>query len=694
MKQLRLLLLVLLLFTSKAINAYDFEVGNIYYQITSSTQMTCSVVSNGSDNSYSGDVVIPAKVVYEGNEYVVTGIEYATFRNCIKLKSISLPSTIKNIAHYAFEDCILLKEFNVPKDVTSLQSDCFEGCVSLEKVSLGNIKKIELRCFKGCVSLEELKIPQTVTEVEDCAFEDCSSLASLTIEDSKEILTLDYDDHGGLFADCPLVDVYVGRNLEYTSGSSYSDGVDRLSPFASNKTLKTITLGDKVTKVGKYFCYKCPMLELVSGMQNVTSLGEYAFYECTSIKNFVINDNVTSIGNGLLRGCTSLESLVVGNGVENIDGGLIIDGCTSLKNIYFGKGLKRLQYRLCDKGVLSNANVYIFSDQLSENYIYVNPKTGEVTGDIPTDVKTVYVANPERYETLLGKYYNVKPMLVFNENSLEYTGKTPNLSYRNNVEGMDVSFDNTTTPQDVGSYKTNIDVNFSNSDWSVSLEIPCEYTITKAPLAIIANDVQRYYKEENPIFTCSFIGFKNGETIENLDTRPTVYTTADGSSNVGTYPIYCSGAEARNYELNYKEGSLTILKAEQEIEWEQEFSAVTVGTECELTATTSSGLPIKYRSSDLSTVMITSKNGKQYAYMLKPGSAVLTAYQNGNNNYNEAYEVNKLINVTTTAIDNVPTMKDGEMETYYSLDGKRLAYPIKGIMVVKKGKTVKRVIQK
>ena len=79
MKQLRLLLLVLLLFTSKAINAYDFEVGNIYYQITSSTQMTCSVVSNGSDNSYSGDVVIPAKVVYEGNEYVVTGIEYATF---------------------------------------------------------------------------------------------------------------------------------------------------------------------------------------------------------------------------------------------------------------------------------------------------------------------------------------------------------------------------------------------------------------------------------------------------------------------------------------------------------------------------------------------------------------------------------------------------------------------------------------
>lgn len=312
MKQLRLLLLVLLLFTSKAISAYDFEFGNVYYQITSSTQKTCSVVSKGSDNSYSGDVVIPERVEYNGNEYVVTGIEVTAFQNCIKLKSISLPSTIKKIAPYAFNGCILLKEFNVPKNVISLQDDCFNGCVSLEKVALGNIKKIGNYCFKGCISLEELKVPKTVTEIGRSAFDNCSSLASLTIEDNKEILTLDDDDHGGLFVDCPLVDVYVGRNLEYTSGNSYSDRVERLSPFARNKTLQTITLGDNVTKVGKYFCYKCPMLRQVLGMRNVTAMGEQAFYECTSLKNFVIRDNVTSIGDRLLCGCTSLENLIIG----------------------------------------------------------------------------------------------------------------------------------------------------------------------------------------------------------------------------------------------------------------------------------------------------------------------------------------------------------------------------------------------
>ena len=91
--------------------------------------------------------------------------------------------------------------------------------------------------------------------------------------------------------------------------------------------------------------------------------------------------------------------------------------------------------------------------------------------------------------------------------------------------------------------------------------------------------------------------------------------------------------------------------------------------------------------------MITSKNGKQYAYMLKPGSVVLTAYQNGNNNYNEAYEVNKLVNVVTTSIDNV-SLDDNENTIYYSVDGKKMKFPVKGIMIVKKGKNVKRIIQK
>ena len=690
MKLVKFSLLVLLSFVSAAINAHDFEVGNIYYNITSAKEKTCEVTKNGShDNSYSGDVIIPENVVYNGETYVVTGIDYCAFYKCIKLKSISLPNTLTEIEGHAFNGCIMLKEFITPPNVTSLPYKCFAGCASLEKIELGNVQEIGEFCFNECVSLESVTIPGSIIKIGNCAFQHCSALSSLTIEDSDSPLTLsangiNADETCGLFSNCPLVNVYIGRNLKYKIGTNYE------SPFCNNETLQTVTFGDCVTEIGRNLCCDCPMLEEISGMKNVTTLGGDAFYNCTSLKHFVVGDKVTSLGSSVFSGCTSLESIVLGNGIEKLDNGIMYN-CNNSKNLYLGKAIKQINTALSNS--LSNANVYLFSDQLSSIYIYVNSKTGEVTGGIPTDVKAVYVANPERYETLLGKYYNVKPMLTFNENSLEYTGKVPDFSYRNNVDGMDVSFDNSATPKDAGAYKTNVDVTFSNDNWSVSVEMPCEYTITKAPLAIIANDAQRCYKEENPELTYTCIGFKNGETDDVFDTKPTVFTTAVVGSNVGDYPIYCSGAEARNYELNYKEGKLTIMKAEQEIDWEQDFDDVVVGKEYELTATTNSGLPIKYRSSDISTVMISSKKGKQYAYMVKPGTAVLTAYQNGDNNYNEAYEVNKLVNVVTTSIDNV-SMDEDSGKTYYGLDGKKLSAPIKGMMIVRNGKNVKRVVKK
>lgn len=703
----KLLLFALLSFFSYIANAYDFESNGIYYKVTSNN--TCAVVNTGEDNSYSGDIVIPEKVNYNEKEYTVTSIganefhvEDEAFKNCIKLKAISLPNTIKYISYSSFEGCIMLKQITIPSKVTELPSYTFNGCISLEKIDLGNVQTIGSLCFKGCVSLENISIPTSTMEIKSGGFEGCTSLSSLTIEDGNSILTLAYDDHGGLFADCPLNNVYLGRNLSYTSADNYS------SPFASSKTISSVFIGGQVTKIDKKLFYKCTKLENISGMKNVEAIGEEAFYNCINLKKFIIENNVKKIGDRLLYGCTNLETLIIGDGIEKLGGnygGIIIEGCSRLKNIYIGKGIKEIgrQAFCSDYGSTSwtklniaNANIYLFSDNLSSNYTYTITGTygnGNVNGGIPTNANAIYVANPERYETLLGKYYNLKPLLTFKESSLEYTGKTPALSYQNNVEGMNVEFDNSTTPKDVGTYNTNVDVIFSNEDYSTSVEIPCEYTITKVPLSIIAEDTHRSYKEENPQFTCSYIGFKNEETSQVLDVQPTVYTTANIESNAGTYPIYCSGAEARNYELNYKQGTLTIDKVDQEITWEQEFNNVAVGDNIELTATSSSGLPVKYRSTDLSSVMVSTKNGKSYAYIIKPGTVVLTAYQNGNNNYNEADDVNKFVNATATGIDSI-TDDNQANNIYYNLNGQQIDKPTKGVFIVKNKGKVYKVLNK
>lgn len=96
-------------------------------------------------------------------------------------------------------------------------------------------------------------------------------------------------------------------------------------------------------------------------------------------------------------------------------------------------------------------------------------------------------------------------------------------------------------------------------------------TIEKAPLTIKVNDTEKTYGEANPKFTFEYEGLKLNETAQKaLNPLPTATTTAKVGSDVGTYPIEVTGANAVNYEIAYKQGTLTIEKAELDIWLENE----------------------------------------------------------------------------------------------------------------------------
>ena len=631
--------------------AYDFESNGIYYNILSKENRTCTVTSqpNTTGKKYTGTIVIPSTVQdNNGEDYTVTGIGNYAFMDCVKLQNIVLPNTIQEVGYSAFQGCILLKNITLPQSVVKVGSNGFKGCISLEKIELSRIKEITSGCFNGCVSLEYIQIPNSVTEISG-SFDGCSSLKTLSFESGNAKLRLPRYD---VFKNCPLDSIFIGRNFYV-----YED----TPPLAKSETLHNVFVSDSVTYLSASLLRDCKNLENIYGMNNVDSIGEYCFAG-TKIKKFCAPSLRTFGGYGYaFDKCQNLEELVLGK-IENVTGYWIGD-CPNLRNIYIGTELKTIgSTRFFEK---FRGKLYIFSDKLStvlyqeaydKTYTeYGQTKTWHYPAQygIPPSVEAIYVASPERYQSLLGKFYNMKPMLSFKESTVEYSGKTPELTFVNNVDGYDVTFDKSTTPKDAGTYKTNLDVTFSNKDWTVSVSIPCSYTINKAPLTIIPNSIKQNYGEEIPGFSCTYIGFKNKETSEVLTKKPNVYTIATSTSDAGSYPIYCSDAEAKNYTLDYKQGILTISKAKQEITWEQEFENAKIGDAIELTATSSSGLPVKYRSTDLSTVMISSKKGKQYAYVLKTGTAVLTAYQNGDINHEEADEVNKIINIQNTGIDDV-----------------------------------------
>ena len=86
-------------------------------------------------------------------------------------------------------------------------------------------------------------------------------------------------------------------------------------------------------------------------------------------------------------------------------------------------------------------------------------------------------------------------------------------------------------------------------------------TITKAPLTVKVEDATREQYLDNPEFVITYTGWKVDDDESVLTKKPTATTTATKDSPVGTYAIVVSGGEARNYELNYQNGVLTIIES-------------------------------------------------------------------------------------------------------------------------------------
>ena len=201
-------------------------------------------------------------------------------------------------------------------------------------------------CVIRAIDTAEVVIPSNVTindtvylvtSIGNYAFDNCTALKKIIIEDGNTTLSLGYNGSSqGLFYDCPLEEVYLGRNLSYNSGSSYG-----YSPFYNKGKLTTLTIGDNVTSIGNYAFYGCSSLTAITLPKSVTSIGYCAFFGCggeltvnckipsassneygafynSKFTKVTIGEGVTSIGSYAFSDCSSLYSVTIGSGVLSI----------------------------------------------------------------------------------------------------------------------------------------------------------------------------------------------------------------------------------------------------------------------------------------------------------------------------------------------------------------------------------------
>lgn len=178
-----------------------------------------------------------------------------------------------------------------------------------------------------------------------------------------------------------------------------------------------------------------------------------------------------------------------------------------------------------------------------------------------------------------------------------------------------------------------------------------QLSITPKPLNVSVGNYFRPYNEENPVFTFIYDGFVANDTEASLQTKPVAKTTAVRTSDCGVYPIEVSGGYSPNYDITYSSGQLTVSKAEQAFSWEQDLTRLTVHQQVELTATASSGLPVTYTMDPVDGVEMYPAGKKTYLQCKTPCEFVITAIQNGNDNYYSTQRITKKVKITSGEAD-------------------------------------------
>ena len=213
-------------------------------------------VEVGRNLDASGNITIPATIVYNGQTYTVTSIGNRAFANC-HITSVTIPDSVTSIGNYAFSHCTDLTSVTIPDSVTSIGGYAFGGCSSLTEVTIpDSVTVIDSGTFIECTDLTSVDIPDGVTSIGNGAFSRCSGLTSVDIPDSV---------------------TSIGN-----------------SAFLECSGLTSVDIPDSVTSIGDRAFRDCNSLKSITFEGTVPNLAYGPFYNCRAVQTVYLSDDLTA----------------------------------------------------------------------------------------------------------------------------------------------------------------------------------------------------------------------------------------------------------------------------------------------------------------------------------------------------------------------------------------------------------------
>ena len=127
-----------------------FEVGGLFYKTAKGYSMDfVEVTGNPGGGKYSGDVVVPGTVEYDGITYTVKGVGNRAFEGCDDLRKVTISEGIYKIGAYAFYYSGNLERVILPSTLENIDDSnpVFEACSKLEIITTAPREGQENYCY-------------------------------------------------------------------------------------------------------------------------------------------------------------------------------------------------------------------------------------------------------------------------------------------------------------------------------------------------------------------------------------------------------------------------------------------------------------------------------------------------------------------------------------------------------------------
>ncbi len=307
------------------------------------------------------NLVIPNQI--NGKDVVAIDEE---FISSSKIKSITIPSTVKSIGNAAFSSCTALETINLPSSLTDFGVRVFSGCNKLTNiknesknfyVSSGAIYNAEKTELISAPAVSKLNVLPTVKTINGYSCHYNNNLTSVTIPESVSVIG------EGAFGDCNYLN----------SVTIQGNGLTEIDNFAFTycTSLRELTLPASVTTFGNNIFLNAGYGLILYGPENGPAQ-KYAednnimYNHYHSYNDGVVKEKANCIKTGVIEytcqtcGMTKRETIPVTN-THNYNSGIYTRYPTCTE-----EGIKTYTCRYCkkEKTEIIPASGHIFNDSV------------------------------------------------------------------------------------------------------------------------------------------------------------------------------------------------------------------------------------------------------------------------------------------------------------------------------------------